>query len=281
MKTRQTDWKAVEKDYRAGALPLREIGRRHGTSHTAVRLRAKAAGWKREEGNVTSTRAREARGGLPDFSEVQREAKADEPEQGSEDRPAKDADKGSVEVARTEQAKAEAAAERHRAQLHHFQEMIAGMEQRLDQIKGRQVELAQQIPDMLAQVLLGNTERKDLNTLRMESGENKFLLANLPHAIALIREKEAAARGETSRFAALAEQWKHWPAFEKLAHRHISSGQAPESTEEDRSLRYAANLAGAMHQVNDLMHALANYDLECRTRRGPFVFELKPPATVE
>jgi hypothetical protein len=43
-----TDWKAIEHEFRLGQGTLREIGARYGVSHTAIRKRAAAAGWKRE-----------------------------------------------------------------------------------------------------------------------------------------------------------------------------------------------------------------------------------------
>ncbi|EHM01412.1 hypothetical protein HMPREF9946_02151 [Acetobacteraceae bacterium AT-5844] len=47
----KTDWKAVEAEFRAGKLSLRQIARRHGISDTAIRKRAKAAGWVRSDGD--------------------------------------------------------------------------------------------------------------------------------------------------------------------------------------------------------------------------------------
>ena len=44
----QTDWEAVERDYRAGLLSVREIGLAHGVSHTAINKRAKKFGWDRD-----------------------------------------------------------------------------------------------------------------------------------------------------------------------------------------------------------------------------------------
>ncbi|MGR7993850.1 hypothetical protein [Xanthobacter sp. ZOL 2024] len=44
----RTDWEAIERDYRAGSLSIREIGRKHGVSDTAIRKEAKARGWKRD-----------------------------------------------------------------------------------------------------------------------------------------------------------------------------------------------------------------------------------------
>lgn len=43
-----TDWEAVEKQYRAGVLTVREIARQAGVSHTAVQKRAKESGWVRD-----------------------------------------------------------------------------------------------------------------------------------------------------------------------------------------------------------------------------------------
>jgi hypothetical protein len=45
---KETDWEAVEREYRAGVVSLREIGRAHGVSDTAIRKRAAAEGWVRD-----------------------------------------------------------------------------------------------------------------------------------------------------------------------------------------------------------------------------------------
>lgn len=45
---RLTDWEAIERDYRAGLLSVREIGTLHGVSHTAINKRAKVEGWTRD-----------------------------------------------------------------------------------------------------------------------------------------------------------------------------------------------------------------------------------------
>jgi hypothetical protein len=47
-KEKATDWELIERDYRAGLLSLREIGKVHGVSDTAIRKKAKAAGWERD-----------------------------------------------------------------------------------------------------------------------------------------------------------------------------------------------------------------------------------------
>lgn len=45
---KNTDWEAIEREYRAGQLSVVEIGRQHGVSHTAINKRAKKEGWKRD-----------------------------------------------------------------------------------------------------------------------------------------------------------------------------------------------------------------------------------------
>ena len=42
-----TDWEAIERDYRAGMLSVREIARRHDITEGAIRKRAKAEAWVR------------------------------------------------------------------------------------------------------------------------------------------------------------------------------------------------------------------------------------------
>lgn len=41
------DWESIQKEYVAGQLSLKEIGRQHGCSDTAIRLKAKEFGWQR------------------------------------------------------------------------------------------------------------------------------------------------------------------------------------------------------------------------------------------
>jgi hypothetical protein len=43
-----TDWEAIEREYRAGQLSVREIALQHSVSHTAINKRAKADGWTRD-----------------------------------------------------------------------------------------------------------------------------------------------------------------------------------------------------------------------------------------
>ncbi|WP_010486913.1 hypothetical protein [Pseudomonas sp. S9] len=48
MKDKKTDWEAIERAFRAGALSIRTIADRNGVSDTAIRKRAKAGGWERD-----------------------------------------------------------------------------------------------------------------------------------------------------------------------------------------------------------------------------------------
>jgi hypothetical protein len=45
---RVIDWEAVERDYRAGVMSLREIGKEHGLSHVAIQKRASTYKWSRD-----------------------------------------------------------------------------------------------------------------------------------------------------------------------------------------------------------------------------------------
>lgn len=42
------DWESIEKDYRAGVLSIREVGKIHSVSDTAIRKKAKADSWQRD-----------------------------------------------------------------------------------------------------------------------------------------------------------------------------------------------------------------------------------------
>ncbi|MFN3048498.1 hypothetical protein [Pseudomonas alloputida] len=46
--TKQPDWEAIERAYRAGVLSVREIAAAHEVSHTAINKRAKRDGWDRD-----------------------------------------------------------------------------------------------------------------------------------------------------------------------------------------------------------------------------------------
>jgi len=47
-KGKSTDWEAIEREFRAGQLSVREIGRQHGVSHVAINKKAKVEGWARD-----------------------------------------------------------------------------------------------------------------------------------------------------------------------------------------------------------------------------------------
>jgi len=48
MTTKQPDWEAIERAYRAGSLSIRTIAERQGVCDTAIRKKAKALGWARD-----------------------------------------------------------------------------------------------------------------------------------------------------------------------------------------------------------------------------------------
>lgn len=45
---RAIDWEAIEREYRAGLLSVRELGRRYTVSHQAINERAEREGWERD-----------------------------------------------------------------------------------------------------------------------------------------------------------------------------------------------------------------------------------------
>lgn len=45
---KQTDWEAIERDYRIGTMTLREMGAAHGVTEGAIRKRAKRDGWTQD-----------------------------------------------------------------------------------------------------------------------------------------------------------------------------------------------------------------------------------------
>lgn len=51
------DWPAIERDYRAGVLSLRELAAAHGITHGAINKRAKRDGWTRSLGERIKARA--------------------------------------------------------------------------------------------------------------------------------------------------------------------------------------------------------------------------------
>jgi len=48
MAKKQIDWEAIEREYRAGQLSIREIARQHEISDPAILRRAKKEGWERD-----------------------------------------------------------------------------------------------------------------------------------------------------------------------------------------------------------------------------------------
>jgi hypothetical protein len=48
MKRKSFDWEAIGREYRAGQLSIREIGRQHGCAESYIRKVAKKEGWKRD-----------------------------------------------------------------------------------------------------------------------------------------------------------------------------------------------------------------------------------------
>ena len=48
MAGKQTDWEALEAEYRAGAASIRELARKYDVSDTAIRKKAKADNWERD-----------------------------------------------------------------------------------------------------------------------------------------------------------------------------------------------------------------------------------------
>lgn len=58
MAASRIDWEQIERQYRAGVVSLREIGRDHGVSDTAIRKRAKADGWERDLTEKVKERSR-------------------------------------------------------------------------------------------------------------------------------------------------------------------------------------------------------------------------------
>ena len=54
------DWPEIEQEYRAGVYSIREIGRRHGISDTAIRARARERAWERDLSDDVRRAARRA-----------------------------------------------------------------------------------------------------------------------------------------------------------------------------------------------------------------------------
>ena len=54
------DWDAIQREYRAGQLSIKELARQHKLSDTAIHKRAKAKGWTRDLSGAVRTRVRES-----------------------------------------------------------------------------------------------------------------------------------------------------------------------------------------------------------------------------
>jgi hypothetical protein len=53
---RRPDWDAIEREYRAGQLSIRQIARQHGTRESTLRKRAQKQGWSRDLADVVRQR---------------------------------------------------------------------------------------------------------------------------------------------------------------------------------------------------------------------------------
>jgi len=59
IKKKTPDWEVIGKEYRAGLLAIREIGRRHSISEAAIRKKANQEGWKRDLTQEVRSKVRE------------------------------------------------------------------------------------------------------------------------------------------------------------------------------------------------------------------------------
>jgi len=48
IESKQIDWEAIEKEYRAGMLSIREVARRNSVDHAYLIRTAKKEGWTRD-----------------------------------------------------------------------------------------------------------------------------------------------------------------------------------------------------------------------------------------
>lgn len=77
-KKTRVDWEAVERDYRAGLLSVRELAANAGVSHVAVMKHAKREGWTRDLAAKIKARAEDLVTSAGVTTPVTAEAKADE-----------------------------------------------------------------------------------------------------------------------------------------------------------------------------------------------------------
>lgn len=108
-----TDWEAIEREYRAGQLSVREIARQHGVTDTAIRKKAKEFGWSRD---LTSAVREGVRSNL-----VRSEVRSDNAREPSDREAVQAAVARGVEVVR-----------QHRAALGRLQRIAATLSERLE-----------------------------------------------------------------------------------------------------------------------------------------------------
>ena len=58
-KRKQIDWEPIKKEFCAGQLSIKEIGRRHDCSDTAIRKKARQEGWQRNLADKVREKVRE------------------------------------------------------------------------------------------------------------------------------------------------------------------------------------------------------------------------------
>ena len=78
MATKQPDWEAIERAYRAGSLSLRGIAEKYDTNEATIRSRAKKNGWQRDLTDQVRTATKEKLSRNPSRTDVtQREVRDD------------------------------------------------------------------------------------------------------------------------------------------------------------------------------------------------------------
>ena len=76
--TKQPDWEAIERAYRAGSLSLRGIAEKYDTNEATIRSRAKKNGWQRDLTDQVRTATKEKLSRNPSRTDVtQREVRDD------------------------------------------------------------------------------------------------------------------------------------------------------------------------------------------------------------
>jgi len=78
MTTKQPDWEAIERAYRAGSISLRGIAEKYDTNEATIRSRAKKHGWQRDLTDQVRTATKEKLSRNPSRTDVtQREVRDD------------------------------------------------------------------------------------------------------------------------------------------------------------------------------------------------------------